>query len=167
MRYIIDGYNLIMSSGFSDDFDFNRAQTKREKLISLLASFKTNNRVNISVVFDGGKTDELDIGRQSIDGIDIYYSRGGQEADQVIKDIVEGLQNPREVTVVSSDKGITAYVKSLGASIESAQSFYGKIKQYKPAGPGYISEGAYSEKYLKGYDAEEERKQLRSKKKRK
>jgi predicted RNA-binding protein with PIN domain len=49
-------------------------------------------------------------------------------ADALIKHLVEKAKNPKLVKVVSSDRDITFFAKECGAKIQTAESFWGEVK---------------------------------------
>ena len=111
MWVIIDGYNVIRSSGFADDYNINKLENQRNTFISLLSDYSSSSSNRVSVVFDAANTDTLHYSRGQVDGVDVYYSRGGQTADDLIKDLVEGADNPRDCMVVTSDKEIQRFAR--------------------------------------------------------
>ena len=154
---IVDGYNVIKSSGFSDDYQFNQLKNLRERFLILIKEYKQKSPHKITVVFDGSKTNEVMLNKEHADGIDIVYSAGGQTADDIIRGMVEEAESPREIMVVSSDKGITTYVRKMGASVSEAGELYGKIRQREAQGQEGLTKSDYFEKYVKGYNNNEEK----------
>ncbi len=152
MWVIIDGYNVIRSSGFADDYSFNKLENQRNTFISLLSDYASSSSNRVSVVFDAANTDSLHWTRGQVDGVDVYYSSGGQTADDLIKDLVEGAQNPRDCMVVTSDKEIQYFARSLGASIVSARDLYAKLKKKGGGEEKQETLGEYTERSLKGYE---------------
>ncbi len=76
-----------------------------------------NNQV--SVVFDG-KAEFF--GSASDGAIKVIFSQHGS-ADDLIKEMVEDAAIKSNVVVVSDDKGITLYVRALGAKVLSVKEF--------------------------------------------
>ncbi len=154
MWVIIDGYNVIRSSGFADDYNFNKLENQRNTFISLLSDYAASSSNRVSVVFDAANTDTLHYSRGLVDGVDVYYSSGGQTADDLIKDLVEGAQNPRDCMVVTSDKEIQRFAKSLGASIVTARDLYARLKKKSGDDAKPETLGEYYERSVKGYEEE-------------
>jgi predicted RNA-binding protein with PIN domain len=150
MWLIVDGYNVIKSTGFLDDFKFTELKNQREKFLSLLSNYKRKGNHKITVVFDGSKSSQEFVHRENINGIEVIYSKSGQTADELIKDIVEKSSNPKEILVVSSDKGILYYVKMLGASTTLAEELYSKIRHTSQNCT--LTKSQYIERFIKGYD---------------
>jgi uncharacterized protein len=154
---IIDGYNVTRSSGFSDDYRTARLQSEREKFLVLVAGYKARTANRITVVFDAAKTDELTGNRADFEGVEVVYTRGGQSADDLIKEYVENYANPGNVLVVTSDKAIIAYVKALGGSTAGAEELYGKLKRTE-IGPRSRTADDF-ERTVKGYRGEDAKNQ--------
>ena len=157
MWVIIDGYNVIRSSGFADDYNFNKLENQRNAFISLLSVYAASSSNRVSVIFDAANTDSLHWSRGQVDGVDVYYSSGGQSADDLIKEFVENAQNPRDCMVVTSDKAIQFFARSLGASIVSAKDLYAKLKKKGGGDTKPESIGDYYERSVKGYEEEPSR----------
>jgi predicted RNA-binding protein with PIN domain len=73
------------------------------------------------VVFDGGKSDWFDEGRDKEGNINIIYSRWGERADDVIKRIAA--QAIGDIIVVSSDREISSFVTQLGKTPLTSPEF--------------------------------------------
>ena len=50
-------------------------------------------------------------------------------ADDLIKNLVEKAKNPKLVKIVSSDRGITWFAKDCGCRIQTAEGFWGEVKE--------------------------------------
>jgi hypothetical protein len=64
-------------------------------------------------------------------GIDVRYARrrGPNGADRAIVDLVAGADDPRTLTVVTSDAWLRTSVLELGASVEGAGTFRTRLDQ--------------------------------------
>lgn len=60
-------------------------------------------------------------------GIDIVFSRD-QTADTKIKNLAESSKNPKNIVVVSDDREIQFYVKSVGAHVLGVEEFIVALK---------------------------------------
>jgi predicted RNA-binding protein with PIN domain len=110
LHYILDGYNVIRQSDF---LSRGKLEDSRAALISFLRDRKPCGSINnkITVVFDG-KDDVFY--RQDKGAIEVVFARG-ESADERIKRMVEDLPNPKQAVVVSDDKDIFLFIRSLGA----------------------------------------------------
>ena len=52
-------------------------------------------------------------------GIDVVFSRQGLDADEEIKRMVSDSENPRHITVITSDRDIEQYVKNMVVRLSS------------------------------------------------
>ena len=117
---VVDGYNVLFAIGKSP------REPDRTYLLNLLASYKGRKNVDITVVFDR-KTGNASEGKQFLahQGVRIIFSAPGQEADEIIRQIVEAAKNPKDVLVVSSDKaGITKYCRKIGSAVAYSKDFF-------------------------------------------
>ena len=139
LLYIIDAYNTINHNTFRAirkkiNPVRNTEAFKKENKISngvkdpqrALLDFIKNRRLGrnskskITVVFDGypkvaaQKLDETDI--------DVVFSKE-ETADARIKMMVEASKNPKNIVVVSDDREIKLFIKSIGASSIGVEEF--------------------------------------------
>jgi predicted RNA-binding protein with PIN domain len=118
---LIDGYNLIRQSDNLRRFERKSLEAGRNALITKLVEYEKKKAHQITVVFDGGKSDWLDEGRDREGKINIIYSRWGERADDVIKRIAARAVG--DVIVVSSDREISSYATSLGKTPLTSPEF--------------------------------------------
>lgn len=97
---LIDGYNLI---GISHK-DLAAA---RDDLIKKLQTYAALKNHNITVVFDGWKSGQKDQTRKRAGHVTTIYSRLGENADTVIKNMLSSAARPW--IVVSSDREISDF----------------------------------------------------------
>ena len=121
MLIIIDGYNLIRQSDSLRRYERKSLEAGRNALIARLVEYRKKKSHNITVVFDGGKSDFLDEGRDREGKINIIYSRWGERADDVIKRLAA--QTAGDVIVVSSDREISSFVTQLGKTALASPEF--------------------------------------------
>ena len=111
MPYLFDGNNLLGSWGGPRDGDDRRGEVVRR-----VAAFCRARGGRATVVFDGGPL-RPDLAVQNLGPLTIRVPPEGQDADTVIRELVERAENPRDFIVVTSDKALYSYVKTLGASV--------------------------------------------------
>jgi predicted RNA-binding protein with PIN domain len=120
LQYIIDGYNIINHPSFS-----NLHKKIKDSRFALLEFIKHkrlcgSSKNSITVVFDGypkytaEKTDTA--------GINVIFSRQ-DSADERIKRMVENSGDFKNIVVVSDDKEIRFFVKSVGAKAKGVEEF--------------------------------------------
>ncbi len=127
MTLLVDGHNLIgqMTSLHLDDPD------DEEKLMVLLRAFRARTGQPIVVYFDAGLAYQTP-GRRSNGGVIVRWAGTGRRADDLIVRDVSRHPNPRELTVVTSDRALQNRVRLAGARIRDAAAFAVELNQ--PAG---------------------------------
>jgi predicted RNA-binding protein with PIN domain len=69
-----------------------------------------------TLVFDGGRL-RPELATQDLGPLSLRVPEPGEDADTLIRRIVERAERPGEYVVVTSDKALYSYVKTLGASV--------------------------------------------------
>ena len=124
LRLVIDGYNYICASMSLSGSHPGRMDPVEERgaLIEKLLIYKRLKRAKITVVFDGGRSSNIYRSRESHKGIDIVYSRSGEEADTIIKEKAKA--QGKGLTIVTSDRELGSYCELHGAVIITSGEFY-------------------------------------------
>ena len=117
MPYLIDGNNLLGSWGGPRGPDDRRGEVVRR-----VAAFCRARNVRATLVFDGHPL-RADMAAQDLGPLALRVPQPGRDADSVIKDLVERAPRPAELIVVTSDKALYSYVKTLGASVLRAHEW--------------------------------------------
>ena len=125
LHIIIDGYNLIRQSRSLSSLELTDIQLGREALIEKLVAYKKIKKHKISVVFDGTAAPPLSLQRDRVKGITVIFSRQGQQADDVIKQMAA--RDSGGTLVVSSDLDIIRFAESRGAAVIHAAEFEQKM----------------------------------------
>ncbi len=130
---IVDGYNLIfVGFGANPDIDSGRLESARENILQMLAKYKAVKGPYIKVVFDGQGIAAKQIPKmpraRRLYGLDVVFSGPNCTADDEIKRMVSGLENPRNCRVVSSDLEIQRFAKLYGARAVSSRDFFHELK---------------------------------------
>ncbi|MEK6791892.1 MAG: NYN domain-containing protein [Deltaproteobacteria bacterium] len=112
---IIDGYNLIGLDGLSD------IEAEREQLIEDLIVYKKAVSVRITVVFDGTSSGNLTRGAMGRSGINIIFSRAGEQADAIIKEMAHRIGSG--ATIVTSDRDVRETARASGATVIESVEF--------------------------------------------
>ncbi len=121
IHIIIDGYNLIKNSPSLSTLDRQDLQLGREALIDRLAAYKKVKPHKITVVFDGAGSIDADSSRDRVKGIHVVFSRRGQSADAVIKNMAA--REREKALVVSSDREVTLAAASFQAATLPVSEF--------------------------------------------
>jgi predicted RNA-binding protein with PIN domain len=126
--YLIDGNNLLGSWGGPRGDDDGRAQVVRR-----VAAFCRARNVKATVVFDGHPL-RPDMASQELGLVSLRVPPQGEDADTVIRGLVERAPRPAELIVVTSDKALYSYVKTLGASVLRAHEWNSLERHAPPRG---------------------------------
>ncbi|MEW6614901.1 MAG: NYN domain-containing protein [Thermodesulfobacteriota bacterium] len=121
VHIIIDGYNLIKRSPVLSRLDHMDIEKGRNELISRLVAYKKVKNHGITVVFDGCKGGGIKQERTRDRGINIIFSKKGEEADEVIKRVVKVARE--KVVVVTSDRQIVDFSERRGAAVIPSGEF--------------------------------------------
>jgi predicted RNA-binding protein with PIN domain len=130
MPYLVDGNNLLGSWGGPRGEDDRRAEVVRR-----LAAFCRAKRVRATVVFDGHPL-RPDMAAQDLGPLTLRVPPQGADADTVIRELVERAARPRDLVVVTSDKSLLSYVKTLGATVLRAHEWNALERQTLAARAG-------------------------------
>jgi predicted RNA-binding protein with PIN domain len=134
MPFIFDGHNLIgkMPGLRLDDPDDER------KLVMLLRGYLRRVKKKGTVVFDRGAFAELP--SLSNRDLTVRFARPPRTADDVIVDLVRQEQNPRGLTVVTSDRRVSDLARQAGAAVQDAAAFV-QVMLAAPARPAEKERG--------------------------
>ncbi|MFZ0391978.1 MAG: NYN domain-containing protein [Calditrichia bacterium] len=130
-KILIDGYNVIFKAG-SDFGNLPSLEAKRDHLIRLLSSSPALRSRQVLVIFDSRER-QPSAGNPSRKNVRVRFSRPGQEADEVIQQLVRKSANPATVRVVSSDRQIQHTARDHGAQVMEALEFWNSL--HTPAAP--------------------------------
>jgi predicted RNA-binding protein with PIN domain len=147
MPYLIDGNNLLGSWGGPRDDDDGRGEVVRR-----VAAFCRARSVKATVVFDGHPL-RPDMAAQDLGPLSLRVPPPGTDADTVIRELVERAPRPAELIVVTSDKALYSYVKTLGASVLRAHEWNALERHAPPRGrrAGSASEKPEREDDVEGW----------------
>lgn len=123
---IIDAYNLMWSSSAFKRYQNFSLEKQRDILIEQLSAYKKIKPHQITVVFDGTKSGHYSLSEYQQAGIQVYFSRHHQTADQLLIEMIQ--DSSKEMIVVSSDHQITTKAKSKNYPFISSQEFAQKIQ---------------------------------------
>ncbi|MFH0974940.1 MAG: NYN domain-containing protein [Spirochaetota bacterium] len=127
MAILIDGFNLIYKFPELERLMYaGNLSGARIGLLNKLKEYRNITKLNITVIFDGKKDQSLEIKKECIKSIDVYYSLD-YSADFLIKQFVKKDLNPRMITVVTSDKDIIDYVIRFKAKVKTSDDFFKHI----------------------------------------
>ena len=135
LHYLLDGYNVLKQMAPFRDLPLEEG---RRGLLRWIGDSRPQGSVNnqVTVVFDGAE------GSSSLEGeIRVIFS-DGCSADDKIKRMVEEMPAKKNCVVVTDDKDIFLYARSLGARVMSVAAFTskpGRLHTRQDNGGKYIS----------------------------
>jgi predicted RNA-binding protein with PIN domain len=119
MYYLIDGYNVIFSLIESKE----NLKSLRQKVILALQKQFAKRKISGMLVFDGSHRRDEESGLSYPSPLIVAYAPKGQSADAYIVERIEIATHPKQITVVTNDKGLARHVKSAGAKIMENDAF--------------------------------------------
>ena len=155
MEVIIDGYNLLMKVGrLAARLQAGELYRSREMMLYLLARSRRRDLHAATVFFDSRRLDpgrlpgpegtSLRIRRESRGELGVVFSPPGVEADAVIKEYLEEralLGKAGQALLVTSDRALAAYARSLGARIETSEECAKALVGHRRARHGAAPKG--------------------------
>jgi predicted RNA-binding protein with PIN domain len=146
MPYLIDGNNLLGSWGGPPAGGDGRAEVVRR-----VAAFCRARGVRATIVFDGHPL-RPEMAAQELGPVSLRVPEEGRDADSLIRQIVEMAARPAELIVVTSDKALYSYVKTLGAAVLRAHEWNALERRVVPGRkPGPSSEKPDREDDVEGW----------------
>lgn len=119
---IIDGYNLLGArGGLRGD-----VEAAREALIRDLAGYRQRKSHPVTVVFDGWRSGHPLEQAEWRDGIQVVFSKHGEQADAVVKRLAA--QYGTACAVVSSDHEIVNFARARGSTVLTAGDFETRLQ---------------------------------------
>jgi uncharacterized protein len=117
MHLIIDGYNLLgVRGGLRGD-----VEARREQLIRDLIGYRQRKGHPLAVVFDGWRSGHPVERAEWREGIEVVYSKQGEQADAVVKRLAEKYGG--DCAVVSSDHEIVNFARAHGSMVITSGDF--------------------------------------------
>ncbi len=117
MPYLIDGNTLLGSWGGPRGQD-----DRRSEVVQRVAEFCRARGVKATLVFDGHPL-RPDMAAQDLGPLSLRVPPAGQDADTLIRELVERAARPAEIIVVTSDKALYSSCKTLGAAVLRAHEW--------------------------------------------
>lgn len=133
MRYLIDGHNLIAQMPDLSLEDPN----DEAKLVYKLRSFAARSRKKMTVVFDGGLPGGISQPLSNSQVQARFASSEHMTADQILLNTIRKTQNPKDLTVVSSDQVIVEAAQARKIAVLTAPAF---IQQMSSSGQAAVAD---------------------------
>ncbi len=105
MWYLIDGYNLLFAMGvLGGGLGPAGLEKARHRLLGLLAgAYGPEEAPRVTVVFDSARAPAGATQVHNYQGVHVRFAGRGQEADDVIEQLIGQDSAPKQLTVVSDD----------------------------------------------------------------
>ena len=128
MQIVVDGYNLLLRNRKKSTYTEAALERMREELIQKAVTFAAGKNIRIILVFDGQSGIPLE--SESRTGkIKVLFSRPPENADTVIKSIIQRHRQPREILVVTSDQPLARFARSCRCQLLSSEAWWGKLTE--------------------------------------
>lgn len=126
--YLIDGNNLLGSWGGSRNDD------GRAEVVRRVSAFCRTRGARALIVFDGPSL-RPDLAAQALGSVSLRVPPPGQDADGVIRRVIDDSAQPAELIVVSSDKAVYSYARHRGATGMRAHEWNALARRPAPGSP--------------------------------
>jgi predicted RNA-binding protein with PIN domain len=126
--YLIDGNNLLGSWGGPAP-----GRDRRAEVVRRVAAFCRARGARAVLVFDGAPL-RTELEEQSLGPVSLRVPPPGQDADALIRGLVDAAEQPRALVVVTSDKALYSYARTRGAKVLRAHE-WNALERRPPAAP--------------------------------
>lgn len=116
-HYIIDGNNLIGKIKSLRTLQNKSGQASREKLAFMVDNYFRGKKVKVTLNFDGFMDLAINTSK-----LKIHYSEK-RTADDLIKQQIEMENNPRLITLISSDSNLTQFARVCRCEVILSEDF--------------------------------------------
>jgi len=127
VQIIIDGYNVLLRGRRAGAIGAAELERLREELTRKASGYAASREIRITLVFDGqngvGAPAAAPAGK-----VKVVFSRPPENADAVIKKMVQGHKQPRNILVVTSDQPLARFVHSCGCQLLSSEAWQQKME---------------------------------------
>ena len=137
MLVLVDGYNVTLSAW--QDLPIS---TQRSRLVDACNELVARSGADVLIVFDGAEEPADLRAAGSISRVRWRFSPVDVEADDVLLDLVAGLDPSRPVTVASSDRRVRDGARLLGANAISTPQLLAVLRRDSSAGSGGAATGS-------------------------
>jgi hypothetical protein len=125
MILLVDAFNLIYKFPELEDNMYKGELTEaRRGLLSLLVNYKNSwkKHIELHVFFDGKKKHGDETRRETVSGIQIYFSID-LSADHLIKEFIKRNPSPGNLHIITSDKDILFFAKKYKCLVQTSEEF--------------------------------------------
>jgi predicted RNA-binding protein with PIN domain len=119
-------------------------------VVRRVAAFCRARGARATIVFDGHPL-RPDMATQDMGPVSLRVPPPGQDADTVIRELVDRAPRAAELIVVTSDKALYSYVKTMGAAVVRAHEWNALERRLVPASRASGSEKPEREDDVEGW----------------
>ena len=120
-RYlIIDGHSLIYTWDYLLKLHQSNKSSARESLIRRMTNYQDITGERVVIVFDG--KGDVSESMNDENAIQVFYSKSGVTADQIIERLAGKYSTTRNITVASRDRAVLDTCSSFGADAISPKT---------------------------------------------
>lgn len=141
---IVDGYNLMHYDPRYKRLKDVDLEMTRIKLVEDLAAMATLSDRDIVVVFDAAASAGKERQKAFILGIEVWFTRGGESADEVIERLSYDASAERRVVVATSDYAQQKVVFRPGVTVKSSRQLSEEMKELIDEARRYYAESTRS-----------------------
>jgi hypothetical protein len=119
MWYLIDGYNLLFAMGvLRPNLGPAGLEKARRRLLGLLAgAYGPEEAPHVTVIFDSARAPAGATEVQDYQGVRVRFAGRGQEADDLIEQLIGHDSAPKQLTVVSDDHRVRDAGRRRGCAV--------------------------------------------------
>ena len=123
MPVLIDGNNLLHAALAKEP----ERPPSRSTLCRLLGLWSRRSGEKVSIIFDGPAPNRMLIEQISDSNVDVSYSGGGVQADEVLENAIKTDSAPRRLLVVSTDREVANNARRRRAKTIRSADFWEKL----------------------------------------
>jgi predicted RNA-binding protein with PIN domain len=125
-KIIIDAWNVIWKMPSLSTLIPDKLEQVRTKFNMMIKNYYLNKNVTFKIIYDGQPQIYSEDQKQNPN---VTFSRNPEKADDVIVKFLNNQSDPKQWTVITSDRYLSHRAKNAGAQIASTESFIGKIQK--------------------------------------
>ena len=124
---IVDGHSIIFAWDNLRKLHEQSNTAARDEFVRRMTAYQDITGERVVIVFDGNRKQTESVTEPN--GIQVFYSKDGITADQIIERLAGKYADQRKITVASRDRAVLDTCSSLGAVAISANSLQELLEQ--------------------------------------
>lgn len=136
MHLIIDGYNLLFSTGLVEGG--GPLEGLRRELLQTIERYQAARGHRLTIVFDGSRDEPHSAGASHGRHLRVVFSEPGETADEAIQRRLASA--PPETIVVTSDRELQRYAERAGVVVVDVETFASRVRQALAPSPAETEE---------------------------